>query len=242
MKLHLFSRWSICSALHGRLRHSLKVTIPNGDSPPMAANRNSPIRVVCVAPVLACLLAFQSSGQAQQVDSPKIPDQSVELVPLPPSATAGITEHPLEVDISLAEEFVKIGFGPQILGQRGFQSTQFLTPPLSTRQASQLVQLVPEYGRYFKGVEVAKGIQRFAGRVSSVQFGREGSPVLYMDLPYWTHQREGLLTKVPGQRISDQENQQLVQELRKVFVDQLLAEEFSADPINKRTIRIWWHH
>lgn len=208
----------------------------------MAASRRSPIRIGCAAPVLACLLAFQSSGQAQQVGSPKIPDQSVEFVPLPPSATTGITEHPLEVDISLAEQFVKIGFGPQILGQRGFQSTQFLTPPLSTRQASQLVQLVPEYGRYFKGVEVAKGIQRFAGRVSSVQFGREGSPVLYMDLPYWTYQREGLLTKVHGQRISDQENQQLVQELRKVFVDQLLAEEFSADPINKRTIRIWWHH
>jgi hypothetical protein len=166
----------------------------------------------------------------------------VEFVPLPRFASAGITEHPMEVDISLAEQFVKIGFGPQILGQRGFQSTQFLTPPLSTRQASQLVQLVPEYGRYFKGVEVAKGIQRFAGRVSSVQFGREGSPVLYMNLPYWTHQREGPLTKVPGQRISDQENQKLVQELRKVFVDRLLAEEFSADSINKRTIRIWWHH
>jgi hypothetical protein len=176
------------------------------------------------------------------VESQKIPDQSVEFVPLPPSATAGITEHPLEVEMSLAEQFVKLGFGPQILGQRGFQSTQFLTPPLSTRQASQLVQLVPKYGRYFKGAEVAKGIQRFAGRVSSVQFGREGSPVLYMELPYWTHQREGPLTKVAGQRISDQENQQLVQELRKVFVDELLAEEFSADPINKRTIRIWWHH
>jgi hypothetical protein len=189
-----------------------------------------------------CHLVFQPSGRAQQVDSPKIPDQSVEFVPLPPSATAGITEHPLEVDMSLAEQFVKLGFGPQILGQRGFQSTQFLTPPLSTRQASQLVQLIPEYGRFFKGAEVAKGIQRFSGRVSSIQFGREGSPVLYIDLPYWTHQREGPLTKVAGQRISDQENQQLVRELRKVFVDELQAEEFSADSINKRTIRIWWHH
>jgi len=217
-------------------------SIANGHSPPTAANRRSPMRIGYAAPILACLLAFQSSGQSQQVEPQKIPDQSVEFVSLPPSATVGITEHPLEVEMSLAEQFVKLGFGPQILGQRGFQSTQFLTPPLSTRQASQLVQLVPEYGRYFKGAEVAKGIQRFAGRVSSVQFGREGSPVLYMELPYWTHQREGPLTKVAGQRISDQENQQLVQELRKVFVDELLAEEFSADPINKRTIRIWWHH
>jgi hypothetical protein len=129
-----------------------------------------------------------------------------------------------------------------VLGQHGFQSTEFLTPMLSTRQAVQLVQLVPRYGKDFKGAEVAKGIQHFAGRVSSVQFGREGSPVLYIELPYWTHQREGPITKGVGSRISDQENQQLVQELRSVFVSELLAEEFSADPINKRRIRIWWHH
>jgi hypothetical protein len=194
------------------------------------------------AVILACLLAYQSFAQSQQVASPKIPDHSVEIVALPPSATAGITEHPLEVDINLAEQFVKLGFGPQVLGQRGFQSTEFLTPMLSTRQAAQLIQLVPQYGKDFKGAEVAKGIQRFAGRVSSVQFGREGSPVLYVELPYWSHQREGPITKGVGSRISDEENQQLVQELRNVFVNQLLAEEFSADPINNRRIRIWWHH
>jgi hypothetical protein len=33
-----------------------------------------------------------------------------------------------------------------------------------------------------------------------------------------------------------------VQELRNVFVNELLAEEFSADSINKRRIRIWWPH
>jgi hypothetical protein len=111
----------------------------------MTVNRRPPIRIGYLVQILVCLLVFQRSGRAQQVDSPKTPDQSVEFVPLPPSATAGITEHPLEVDMSLAEQFVKLGFGPQILGQRGFQSTQFLTPPLSTRQASQLVQLIPEW-------------------------------------------------------------------------------------------------
>jgi hypothetical protein len=194
------------------------------------------------AAIMACLLACQSFAQSQQVESPKIPDHSAEFVALPLSATAGITEHPLEVDIKLAEQFVKLGFGPQVLGQRGFQSTEFLTPMLSTRQAAQLIQLVPQYGKDFKGAEVAKGIQRFAGRVSSVQFGREGSPVLYVELPYWSHQREGPITKGVGSRISDEENQQLVQELRSVFVNELLAEEFSADRINNRRIRIWWHH
>jgi hypothetical protein len=202
----------------------------------------NPLRYsVYPAAIIVSFLTGFSYAQAQRTDTPNSPGYSVEITPLPSSVVAGITEHPLEVDMDLAEQFVKLGFGPQILGKRGFQSTQFLTPALSTRQASQLVRLIPEYGS-FKGEQVAKGIQRFAGRVTSVQFGREGSPVLYIDLPYWTHQREGPLGKSPGSRISDEENRKLLQELRKVFVDELFAEEFSTDTINKRTVRIWWHH
>ena len=111
---------------------------------------------------------------------------------------------------------------------------------LSTRQASELVLLVPEYGP-FKGAAVAKGIQSFAGRVSGVVFGREGSPVLYVHMPYWTHHREGPMPRPPGSKIPDSENKQLVKELRKVFVDELGAEEFGPDSIDPRVIRIWWH-
>lgn len=186
--------------------------------------------------------AFTLHAHAQQATSPtKAPADSVEMTPLGKPATLGITQIPLEVDITLAEQFVRLGFGPQILGQRGFQSTQFLTPPLSTTQAAQLVLVVPEYGN-FRGALVAEGIKRFAGRVSSVQFGREGPPVLYIDLPYWTHQREGPLPRENGTRISDAENMRLVAELRKVFVEGLAAEEFGPDPVSKRKIRIGWHH
>jgi hypothetical protein len=183
-----------------------------------------------------------SEAQTQQLEeAPKSRGYTIETTPLPLSATKGITHLPLEVDIALAEQFVKLGFGPQILGQRGFQSTQFLTPPLSTTQAAQLVRVVPEYGK-FKGALVAEGIKRFAGRVTGVAVGREGSPVLYMDLPYWTHQREGPIGKGMGSRISDEEHAKLVAELHQVFVTKLGAQEFGADGINKRKIRIWWHH
>ena len=186
--------------------------------------------------------ALAQHAQAQQAtDATKAPTYSVEVTPLGKASTLGITQIPLEVDMGLAEQFVRIGFGPQILGQRGFQSTQFLTPPLSTTQAAELVLVVPEYGS-FKGGLVADGIKRFSHRVSSVQFGREGSPVLYIDLPYWTHQREGPFPRENGTRISEADNSRLVEELRKVFVDELAAEEFGPDPINKRRIRIWWHH
>jgi len=170
-----------------------------------------------------------------------MPGYTVEMTPLPQPATQGITHLPLEVDIELAKQFVQLGFGPNILGQRGFSSTQFLTPRLSTAQAAQLVRVVPEYGK-FKGAEVAEGIERFAGRVSAIEFGREGSPVLYIHLPYWTHQREGPVGKGPGARISDSGHSKLVAELQKVFVGELGAQEFGPDRPKSRTIRIWWHH
>jgi hypothetical protein len=174
-------------------------------------------------------------------DLPKVPGYTIEATPLPQSVTQGITHLPLEVDIALAEQFVRLGFGPNILGKRGFHSPKFLTPRLSTTQASQLARVVPEYGK-FKGASVAEGIKRFAGRVSGVEFGREGSAVLYFHLPYWTHQREGPVTKGAGTRISDDEHSKLVAELRQVFVTELGAQEFGRDRPNTRTIRIWWHH
>lgn len=206
------------------------------------ASRNPAMSYSIRFAVAAFAVAFASAAQSQQqLPVPSVPGHTVEVTPLPSSATAAITELPLEVDMDLAQQFVKIGFGPQVLGKRGFQSTQFLTPILSTRQASQLVQLVPEYGR-FNGALAAKALLRFSGRVSSVQFGREGSPVLYIDLPYWTHQREGPVIKAAGIRISEEENGQMIQELKQVFVGDLHADEFSTDQVRKRTVRIWWHH
>jgi hypothetical protein len=195
---------------------------------------------VAASLIVGCSLAPVVFGQSPQ-DPPPSVGFTIKSTQLPTAAAAGITESPLPVDMDLAKQFVTIGFGPSVLGKIGFQSTEFLTPRLSTRQASELVLLVPEYGN-FNGAAVAKGIQGFAGRVSGVAFGRELSPVLYIHLPYWTHQREGPLPRPQGSKISDRDNEQLVKELRKVFVEELGAEEFGPDSIDKRTIRIWWHH
>jgi len=189
--------------------------------------------------VIAGLVIAVIGGAIQaQPHVPKVP--GIEVTPLPPSAFPKPAFLPLPVDIKTAEEFVRLGFGPFIPGGQPFQSTEFLTPLLSTGQASQLVRLVPEYCA-FKGEAVAAGILRFQGRVMSVQFGREGPPVLYVDLPYWTHQREGPTGKGAGTRISEEEHAKLVAELRSVFVEELGAQEFGADQIRERRIRIWWH-
>jgi hypothetical protein len=206
-----------------------------------AGYRDLSIRVTSSFVLMGCSCSTALCGQLVRPDTPPSGLVRIETTPLPASAARKIMEIPLPVDINLAKQFVKLGFGPVILGEVGFQSTEFLTPVLSTRQAAELVLLVPEYGP-FKGDAVAEGILKFAGRVSGVAFGRELSPVLYVHLPYWTHQREGPLTLGTGTKISDEDNAQLVAELKKVFVDGLGAEEFGPDSIDKRTIRIWWHH
>ena len=116
----------------------------------------------------------------QQSRLPAAPEHALEITRMPAPANSMIKELPLEVDMELAKKFVAIGFGSRMPGKPGFQSTQFLTPRLGTRQAAELIRLVPEYGN-FRGAPVADAILKFSRRVSAIQFGREGSPVLYVD-------------------------------------------------------------
>lgn len=141
---------------------------------------------------------------------------------------------PLEVDQQVAETFVRIGFG--LNENQRFQSYEFLTPRLRTAHATSLIRLVREYNE-FNGERVAAAVEKLRGQVSGVEFGREGSPVLYIELPYWTHQREETVLNGIGNKITDAENDKVVAELRQLFVGELKADEFS---VNRRRIRIWW--
>ena len=141
---------------------------------------------------------------------------------------------PLEVDQQVAETFVRIGFG--LNKDQRFQSTEFLTPRLRTSQVVPLIRLVKQYNE-FDGQRVAAEVEKLRGRVSGIEFGREGSPVLYIELPYWTHQREETEPAGMGVKIPDADNDKLVAELKQVFVGGLKADEFS---VNRRRVRVWW--
>lgn len=140
---------------------------------------------------------------------------------------------PLEVDLQVAETFVRIGFG--LNENQRFQSTEFLTPRLRTAQAVALIRLVPNYNE-FNGERVAAEVEKLRGRVSGIEFGREGSPVLYLELPYWTHQREES-KEAAGTKVSDEETSRFITELRRTFVDELKADEFQ---VSRRRVRVWW--
>ena len=194
----------------------------------------------CFAFLMAWATALPAICAEGGASIPQVPSHRLEITQLPSGAIPMPSELPLQVDMESARQFVLLGFGAQMKDGRNFQSTQVLTPRLNTRQASQLIQLVPEY-RTFKGGAVASAVSKFAGRVSGVEFGREGSPVLYFDLPYWTHQREGPVSTGQGTRVSDEENAKLVGDLRSVFVGELGAEEFGEARPSSRRIRVWWH-
>lgn len=138
---------------------------------------------------------------------------------------------------SQAIEFVKLGYGD--LFDRPFRSLSFRTEELTTPEAQAVIGLVPGYNS-FVGRDVSKAIGRFMGRVASWQFGREGSPVLFVNLSYWTHAREGASKDKKGARIGEKEHKALVAELKKLFVDELRADEFSEDGVDTHKIRVWW--
>lgn len=188
------------------------------------------MRHVVVALLLPLLSACTEGGGYFLEEKPS---------PAASAASAGETDGkglilPLEVDQQVAETFVRIGFG--LNENQRFQSTEFLTPRLRTTQATPLIRLVKEYNE-FNGERVAAAVEKLRGRVSGVEFGREGSPVLYIELPYWTHQREETVQTGMGTKITDDESDKVVSELRRVFVTELRADEFS---VSRRRVRIWW--
>ena len=135
------------------------------------------------------------------------------------------------------QEFVKLGYGD--LREKGYRSLNFVTECLETDQMLQIIPIVAQYNS-FDGVEVANALKQFRGKVSCYEFGRAGSPILHIDIPYWTHQREYYNGPKPGERITEAELTELVEEMKKVFMIQHLADEFGKDPIMERKIYFWW--
>jgi hypothetical protein len=75
-----------------------------------------------------------------------------------------------------AVEFVKLGFGDDFGSD--FRSLCFRTEELTTDEAQAVMKLI-NYDD-FDGVKVAEAIGQFKGQIAAYEFGREGSPVLYV--------------------------------------------------------------
>jgi hypothetical protein len=186
-------------------------------------------RRICFA---SCVIALFSS--LAYASTPSV-DATAERTKTKPALPQDSPVLPLEVDMTAAQTFIRLGFG--LDRSVNFQSTEMLTPIMRTVQAQQLIQMVVSYNN-FEGKKVAEALTEFRGHVSSVQFGREGSPVIYIQLPYWTHQQEE--TRIKGQEgkcIPGSVTDKLVERLRHVMVEKLAADEFT---VEYNRVRVWW--
>lgn len=71
----------------------------------------------------------------------------------------------------------------------GYESSlEFKSGSMSPQEAAKVVKLVKSYNEY-RGAAVAKAVLKLKNIAGSIQFGREYSPVLYVEIPYWTNQK-----------------------------------------------------
>jgi hypothetical protein len=94
--------------------------------------------------------------------------------------------------------FVKLGYGDMF--DLNTRSLDFKTERLLVDEACEVVQLVKDYN-FFNGKKVAEVIKKIAELWPSdhqqvtFSFGRESSPVLYINFPYWKSQAERFGTR-----------------------------------------------
>ena len=137
-----------------------------------------------------------------------------------------------------ARTFVKLVYADILTDGAEFRSLEFFTDLMPTNEIQELVGLVKSYNA-FEGERVAQAIERFGGRVRGWRFGRSGSPALEVELPYWTHQVEGVSPQTEGVVISDVDHESLLQELSEL-AHTLDADACETTDERRHTVRIWW--
>jgi hypothetical protein len=141
---------------------------------------------------------------------------------------------PKSANLELSKELVRLGFG---LGPNGSLSAMdFRSNRMSTVEIAELIRLIKRQDR-FEGEPVAQALLGFRGRVAGAMFGRERAPVVYIQLPTTTGEREDATAKTQAVSIPERERQALVDEIREVFVDQLSA---AVVTVNNNEVRIAW--
>jgi hypothetical protein len=134
-------------------------------------------------------------------------------------------------------ELVRLVYGD--LHGKDTRSLHFRSEALSTDDMKAVLPLVESYNG-FVGAKVSEALERLRGEISYYEFGREGSPVIYVHLPYWAHQQE----KKQGpqdvkRKLLPEEHTALVEKVRAVFkgVD---ADEIGPTSTGDHVIRVWW--
>jgi hypothetical protein len=112
----------------------------------------------------------------------------------------------------------------------------FRTNPVDSDTAMELVDIIGGYNN-FEPAKIKDVMRAFRGKVTGYEVGREYSPVIYVVLPYWTHQREYWEKLEMGERILDEELEGLKAGLKVAF---RLACADEIQEVSPSVIRFWW--
>ena len=135
--------------------------------------------------------------------------------------------------LAIIKQWVAVGYGK---GGEGSRALEFKTDSLTPEEASEVAKVVSSYNEY-RGKAVAEAILKLRGKVSSVEFGREFSPVLYVHMPFWTHQVAGS-KEISGRIFTESENKANVDFVMSVL-KKVKPDELDYDS-STNTIRAWW--
>ncbi len=91
----------------------------------------------------------------------------------------------------------------------------------------------------FRGAELAEKIRYLHnnGYISSVKFGREGSPVVYVHAPYWTNQASNYDGKSEHRKYTEREMATMYKEIKSTLYE---LDPDELDMTDYNGIRAWW--
>lgn len=118
-------------------------------------------------------------------------------------------------------EFVRLGFHDCSLNFT-----------VRTGNADVVPHLLDAAGPYndFDPDRVLAALAEVLPEAMGIEFGRESSPVLYVDIPFWTHQRMGDETRTQGRLLEEAERVKIAQ----AVVDAL--RECAAETVSYQTV------
>jgi len=117
----------------------------------------------------------------------------------------------------------------------------FRTTLVDTDTAKELVDIEGQVNNFYPE-RVKAVMNKLRGKVSGYELGRDGTPLIYVYLPYWTNQREYNREKV-NREINAAERESLVKLVIKLFKEEALADscyQLSYRNTKLNIVRVWW--
>jgi hypothetical protein len=122
------------------------------------------------------------------------------------------------------------------LGQRVSRN---FTARMRNRATFEAVMAAALGGNAFVPHEVAGTIGSVFDDASGVEFGAEGSAVLYLEVPFFPHQRYGSTQVGSSERYSDEQRRAFAQRVidwaRTMRADEISTQQYPPEP----TLRVW---